>query len=153
MNIKEELIALVKAFDSAGIPYALCGGMAMAAHGWPRSTMDIELLVPQGRIDAAKQVANGLGFSHEPGTMALEQGRIHIVRLVKFAGEDFLPLDLIQADQGAQQAWNSREKIMTDHGPICLVSKDGLIAMKKLRGSGTDHDDIEKLSGGMDAKR
>lgn len=53
MNVKDELIALVKAFDAAGIPYALCGGLAMAAHGWPRSTMDIDMLVEKDRIEDA----------------------------------------------------------------------------------------------------
>ena len=54
MKIKNELISLVHALDAADIPYALCGGLAMAAHGWPRSTMDIDVLLEQGRLEEAK---------------------------------------------------------------------------------------------------
>ena len=150
MNVKDELISLVRAFDAAGLPYALCGGLAMAAHGWPRSTMDIDFMIEPVRLEEAKQVARQLGFNHEPGTVALQQGTITLVRLVKFSGEDFLPLDLILAGPGLVEVWTSRETLPTAAGPLSVVSRQGLIAMKKLRGSGVDRDDIEKL-GGPDA--
>lgn len=36
MNLKDELDSLIDALRSAGIDYAVCGGMAMAIHGHPR---------------------------------------------------------------------------------------------------------------------
>ena len=44
MSLRNEMFQLVRALDSANIPYALCGGLAMAVHGWPRATLDIDLL-------------------------------------------------------------------------------------------------------------
>jgi hypothetical protein len=147
MNVKNELMSLVRAFDAAGLPYALCGGLAMAAHGWPRSTMDIDFMVEPVHVEKAKQIARDLGFSHEPGAMVLHEGAITLVRLVKFSEQDFLPLDLIVVGPGLEEAWASKEILATAEGTISVVSRQGLMAMKRLRGSGVDQDDIEKLGG------
>ncbi len=45
MTINDELQGLIKLLRNAKIEYALCGGLAMAVHGWPRSTMDIDILI------------------------------------------------------------------------------------------------------------
>ena len=34
----------VRALERAKVPYALCGGLAVALHGFPRATKDIDLL-------------------------------------------------------------------------------------------------------------
>lgn len=152
MNIKDELFGLIHALDDAGIPYALCGGLAMAVHGWPRSTMDIDLMVMPAQLDQVRNIARDLGFNHEPGSMSLSQGTITLVRLVKFSEQDVLPLDLILAGPGMEEVWASRETWPTQDGPVSVISRQGLITMKRRRGSGVDRDDIDKLEA-PDAER
>ena len=43
--------------------------------------------------------------------------------------------------------WQSRQRVAWDHGTIGTVSRAGLVALKRLRGSGQDHDDIRRLTG------
>ena len=37
-TIGAELRSLIRALDEASIPYALCGGLAVAVFGYPRAT-------------------------------------------------------------------------------------------------------------------
>ena len=43
MDLKQELFGVVGALSRADVPYALCGGMAVVLHGYPRLTRDIDL--------------------------------------------------------------------------------------------------------------
>ena len=45
LDLYEEFLGLVEGLDQRSIDYALCGGLAVAVHGSPRSTIDIDLLV------------------------------------------------------------------------------------------------------------
>ncbi len=45
LDLFEEFSSLVVTLNQAEIRYALCGGMAMAVHGVPRATEDIDLLI------------------------------------------------------------------------------------------------------------
>ncbi len=46
LDLFDEFVALVDALEKARLPYAVCGGLAMAIHGLPRATIDVDLLVP-----------------------------------------------------------------------------------------------------------
>lgn len=49
-----DLAGVVAAADAARLPYVVIGGFAVIAHGYPRSTRDSDLLVPDGEeADAA----------------------------------------------------------------------------------------------------
>lgn len=45
MNLKDELLLITNTLSAARIDYALCGGVAVAVHGYPRATRDIDLLI------------------------------------------------------------------------------------------------------------
>ena len=145
MTLRQEMHQLVRALDAAGIPYALCGGLAMAAHGWPRATMDIDLLIEEARLEEAKAVARALGFDHEAGFMSFAGGRVRLFRVVKVQGAEFLPLDLLLASGDLAAFWPHRVTMATDDGNVTVLSATSLARMKALRGSGTDRDDIRKL--------
>ena len=44
VDVYAEFLALVKALEAAHIEYALCGALALAVHGAPRATKDIDLI-------------------------------------------------------------------------------------------------------------
>jgi hypothetical protein len=58
-----------------------------------------------------------------------------------------LSLDLLLVTPAIQAAWDSRQTMEWDFGKITVVSRDGLIALKSLRGNGLDQDDIKRLRG------
>ena len=153
MSLQAEMLPLLRALDDTRIPYALCGGLAMAVHGWPRATMDIDLLVEESRLDEVRQLARSLGFTHDAGQMTFAAGRVRLCRLVKLAGEEYFPLDLLLVSDDLRSAWDTRTHVETADGPVSVVSPAGLIQMKSLRNSGTDQDDIRKLKGETDEAR
>lgn len=62
LNPVTELEALVDALNGDGVPYALCGGLALGIHGHPRTTIDIDLLVEAADVSRALVVAKRVGF-------------------------------------------------------------------------------------------
>lgn len=147
MTIYDELQALIKQLRKLKIEYALCGGLAMATHGWPRTTMDIDILIEKKDLTAARAIAKSLGFRHEAHEMSFHKGGIQIHRLVKLAGEEAIPLDLLIVTPALRSVWEQRATLESGYGPICVVSAKGLTMMKTLRKSGQDKDDIRRLKG------
>jgi hypothetical protein len=61
-EVQQALGRLVRKLDDLAIPYAICGGMAVNAHGHHRTTTDVDVLVtPEGHA-AFKAGAVGLGW-------------------------------------------------------------------------------------------
>ena len=61
--------------------------------------------------------------------------------------EDVLMVDLLHVTPALESVWQSRQRVAWNHGAIGTVSRAGLVALKRLRGSGQDHDDIKRLTG------
>jgi hypothetical protein len=58
-DLYRELTALIAALERAHLPYAVCGALAVAIHGAPRATKDIDILVPPEAIPAVLGAAKG----------------------------------------------------------------------------------------------
>ena len=140
----------MSALEAADVEFAVCGGLAVAIHAHPRATLDVDLLLPRDQIDPAREVARRLGYQIETGAMVLRRNVVEMFRLPKPDPEtgDLLSLDLLVVTPELEPAWETRERIAWEHGSIPVVSRAGLVAMKRLRGSGQDLDDIRTLEEG-----
>jgi hypothetical protein len=149
LDLLEEFRGLVAALEDRGIAFAVCGGLAVAVHAHPRATVDVDLLVPADSLPAAKQAARELGYRIEAGPMVLRPGVVELERLSKPDPEtgDLLSLDLLIVTPALASVWETRQRVGWAHGTLPVVSREGLIAMKRLRGSGQDLVDIRALEG------
>jgi hypothetical protein len=147
MDLLEELTQLCAKLEAAGADYALCGGLAMAVYAFPRATLDIDIMIESEALEAAKQVARELGFGIEAGLMEFQSGADKIHRLSRIAPDSAgaLVLDMLLVTPEVEQVWQSRQRVRWQRGELPVVSPQGLIALKSLRGSGQDQDDIEHL--------
>ncbi len=60
--VHQSLRAIAARLEEMGIPYAVAGGMALVAHGYNRTTVDVDLLVtPEGHVKVRSQL-DGLGY-------------------------------------------------------------------------------------------
>lgn len=150
-NLFEEFRAVVGALTRAGVPYAVCGGIAMSIHAYPRATIDIDLLAPP---DAVMRIVDALvprGFILlERAPTRLAKGEVVMHRLTKIvpSDPDVLVLDVIEVQPGATaRAWQTRTSAEWEGHPVTVVSRDGLIGLKRLRGSPQDIADIALLEG------
>jgi len=150
MSVYEELRALIARLNAAGVDYALCGGLAMAVHGWPRATMDVDLLIQESDLTRIADIARDLGFTIENPEFAVAGGQIRIRRFVKIAGTEAIPLDAIIVGPLLESVWAERANSATPFGLVRILSREALARMKELRASGTDLDDIRRLRGEHD---
>lgn len=145
LNLYEELRALALAFDAAGVEFALCGGLALAVHGHPRATKDIDLVVPREQVPLAKGVARACGFVLSALPMKFSSSGIEIERVSKIVGADVLMLDLLIANDVLAPVWQSRLRMPWGAGELPVVSREGLISMKLAAGRPQDLADLAKL--------
>lgn len=150
LDLIEEFRALTDALEDAGVEFAVCGGLAVAVHAHPRATLDIDLLLPAAEIEDAREVAARLGYSIDAGRLVVRDRVVEMYRLSKPDPEtgDLLSLDLLVVTPPLADVWAGRERVSWAHGTLPVVSRSGLVAMKRLRGSGQDLDDIRAIEAG-----
>lgn len=148
MNLYLEFKQIIDALSREGIDYALCGGMAMAVYNLPRATMDIDLMVLVEDLEKTKNVAKECGYSIDTGMFPIAAAGSEIYRMAKVVGEDEDPfvLDLLLVKGALFEIWDDRCEMEWDGGQLKVVSREGLVKMKKLRGSRKDQDDIDFLT-------
>ena len=148
MNLIDEFKSLIAALQGAGVEFAVCGGMAMALHGYPRLTKDIDLLVLAVELPRALAAAKQCGFDDDSGILTLGvagPNPCQIHRVNKFKGEDHLILDLILVSAAFEKIWEERMQFEWQGQVLPVVSAAGLVKMKRLAGRFQDIADIEAL--------
>ena len=152
LDLFDEFKALITALEAEQVDYALCGGLAMAVHALPRATIDIDLLIQRADLDAVKRIAGGLGYTFEATPMHFHGGDVEIRRVSKIdpGSGDTLTLDLLLVTPATLGAWDTRLSLAWEEGVVRVVSREGLVALKSLRASGQDLDDIALLQGDDD---
>lgn len=151
MIIIAELIALVTALRNANLPFAVCGGLAMAIHGHPRATQDIDILIREENLNEVLEVAKAVGFWIPSGRMPFKAKTplaMEIYRVSKAVGEKLIPLDLMLVSPALEEVWNGRISGQIGDVDCTVVSADGLIRMKEIAARTQDLADIEKLRAG-----
>ena len=144
----QEFTQIVGALNERGIDYAICGGWAMAIHGYARATIDIDVLILSEDLDRAWRLIKEFGYDVEGLPLSFENGTIEIRRLSKIDKESkkLFTIDLLLVTDPLRQVWNQRQDIMMRDMKIRTVSKEGLIFLKTLAGRKQDLADIERLS-------
>ncbi len=147
LDIYDELRKLISVLDEHEIDYALCGGLAMAIHARPRSTIDIDMLILSESLERVLPIAFELGYNIRGKDLSFANGVIEIRRVSKIDPEsgDPLSLDLLLVTPKIFLIWESRTTANWEGGKLSVVSRNGLISLKELRGSGQDQDDIKAL--------
>jgi hypothetical protein len=147
LDLFDEWTQLIGALEHRRVEYALVGGLAMAVWGFPRATVDIDLLIPQDSLQVTEDVAGSLGYVIKALPMTFSAGAVVIHRRSKFDpdGGDVLMLDLLLVTPPVADVWESRERVEWAGGTISVVSREGLIKLKRFRSNGTDLDDIARL--------
>src|SRR5204863_9536737 len=72
-DLPQELDAIRAELTRDGIEYAICGGIAMAVHGFTRATEDIDLLVRPEDLPGVKAAVARLGFRFEANPMSFSK--------------------------------------------------------------------------------
>ena len=148
MNLKIELLGITAKLREAEIPYALCGGLAVAVHGCPRLTKDIDLLIRPDDLEAIRKELEDIGYSIPGGVVPFDIGKPNerrVFRVSKRVGDDILTVDLLLLPEFLLEVWRSREVFEIEETPVSVVSREGLLRMKQVAGRPRDKADTEAL--------
>ena len=61
-DVHVALERVTRRLEEIGVPYAICGGLAVNAHGYERTTTDIDLIVTAEGLAKFKSTSLGLGW-------------------------------------------------------------------------------------------
>lgn len=61
--VYRSLNQITSRLTSLKIPYAVCGGMALVAHGYDRTTVDVDILLSPDGLKAVHTELDGLGYA------------------------------------------------------------------------------------------
>jgi hypothetical protein len=149
-DLEVELAAVMAVLWGQQIPHALCGGLALAIHGHPRATRDIDFLVPGEAVENALSALKLAGFTLRAGPIPLgtntDKPR-RLFRATKVFSTEHLTVDLLEAAPTYSNAWSTRQEFVWNGKPLSIVSRQGLIEMKKLSTRPKDLVDVEILEG------
>lgn len=141
----DELNKLLIAFDDHDLDYAICGGLAMAIRGFPRMTMDIDVLIREETLDQAFQIADQLGFDVRGLDISLSDPKVEIRRVSKIVGDVVLCLDLLLVFDEIEDVWRTRERLPYMGREVSVVSQQGLVFLKRRAGRPQDIADIHRI--------
>jgi hypothetical protein len=149
VDLKKELLGVVGALNLAGIPYALCGGLAVVLHGYPRLTRDIDLLLRREDLEAARSALSAIGYTIPGGVIPFDLGKPHereVFRVSKqVEPQELLTIDLLLLPGFLAGVWENRETYELEGVRLTAVDREGLITMKRIAGRHQDLSDIQHL--------
>ena len=144
MNIEVEFKSLIAILEAEKIDYAVVGGFAVAIWGAPRATTDIDLLVRPSDVDQVLGLVRALGYDLEAAPMTFQDG-MQIRRVTRIDDAEVLTLDLLLVNANLEDVWKTRSTVLTEAGPVCVVSREGLIRMKIAANRPQDISDVARL--------
>ena len=150
VDLFAEVVALTSALDVAGIDYAICGGVALAIHGVPRATKDIDVLAREADLPRLRDVVRACGFTIEALPMTFSSSGVSIRRFTKVESDGAtLMLDVLVAEGPLEVVWQTRTRVAfagaRQTGAVSVVSRDGLITLKLAAGRPQDIVDVQRL--------
>ncbi len=148
IDLYAEFFGLTDALTKTEVLFAVCGGVAVAIHGYPRFTRDIDLLIQRSDEHCVREIADRLGFVMEGGRMPVGDkpaSAWEIARVSKVIGKDIPALDLFLVGPDIQSVWDSRLVAEFNGRMISVISREGLRTLKRISGRKQDLRDLEQL--------
>ena len=139
---------MVECLLREGVDFMLVGGYAVALHGWPRTTFDIDFWI-MANPENAKAVMRAIKAFGAP-LMGLTEADFHRPGMVFQIGNEPQRIDIISAVDGLDYVDASFRavKMTVDGMEIKVLSLDDLIVNKRASGRPKDIADalaLEKL--------
>jgi predicted nucleotidyltransferase len=127
-----DITLLAKALQDNGVEYVMIGGAAMALHGFPRMTRDIDLFLPvdpknnRRLLKALRAVPNSEAALKELRLKYLDQGYS-----TAFEGDIAIDLLYVAADKTYGDLRSHIKHIELDGVPVSTLDIDGMLISKQ----------------------
>lgn len=145
MKLNRDLREFIGLLNSHGVEFIIVGAHALAWHGLPRYTKDIDFLVATDSANAASlaEVIEEFGFSSTGLTAADFSKPDQVIQL----GLEPNRIDLLTGISGVawEDAWNTRVSGEIDGLPVAFLGADAYIRNKLASGRPQDLADVSRL--------
>jgi hypothetical protein len=108
---EEDLVSLCRALNEAQAQYVVVGGFAMIQCGFPRSTVDIDLVIATDSANESR-VYKALESLPDQAVKELQPGETSLYKVIRVADE--IVVDLMQSACGIEYDEASRETVIRD---------------------------------------
>jgi len=151
--LPEDWRQFIESLNSNGVEYLVVGAVALAHHGLPRYTGDLDILV-RNSIDNCKRLESALA---EFGLAALGIKATDFVDSYRVVQLGVAPnrIYLLTSLTGVtfEEAWASRVETAIGGTRVNFIGREALIQNKRLTGRAQDKADLEALGAGKERKR
>lgn len=145
MELQRDLSEFIALLNSASVKYVIVGGYAVAFHGFPRDTGDIDFFVEASLENANRlsRVVRNFGFTDPKLTPEFFMGSNEVVQF----GREPFRIDLITAISGVgfEEAWETSVTGSLGGQPVKFISKDLLLRNKRASARSLDLADVDHL--------
>jgi len=145
IEFPQDFSEFLKLLNAHHVEYLLIGGFAVAMHGYPRATADMDVWVARRRSNGERIVAclREFGFDTPNLTPELFDEPDRIIRMgeAPLRIEILTSIDGVSFDDCAQRA----ETQSVDGTPVPVISLADLKTNKRASGRAKDIDDLENL--------
>ena len=147
--MNRDFVDMLSALSEAGAEHLVVGAHALAAHGTPRATGDLDIWIRPTRENAARVWRALLAFG-APLT-EITEADLREPDLVFQIGVPPSRVDLLTSISGVEwtQAWEGRIRAVISGLEIPVLGRAELIANKRATGRAKDLADLEALEGGI----
>jgi hypothetical protein len=136
---------ILSEFLAADVEFVLVGAYALAVHGLPRATGDIDLWV-RTSPDNARRVLSALAHFGAPLGDITDQDFTAQGRVVQIGVAPFR-IDLLTSIDGVtfEEAWRDHVKVDVEGINVPVISRDHLLVNKRATGRMKDRADVRRL--------
>lgn len=148
MPLPADWRAFIKSLNSNGVEYVIVGAVALAHHGFPRYTGDLDILI-RNSPENAKRLESALA-AFGLAALGLQAADFSESYRVIQLGVPPNRIDLLTSITGVpfDEAWASRVHADVEGIPVNFIGREALIRNKRLTGRAQDKADLEALGAG-----
>jgi hypothetical protein len=145
MEIQQDFKELLELFNAHNVEYMIVGGYALAFHGVPRYTGDIDVFVRPDKENSRRimKALDEFGF----GSVGLDLSDFNYENKVVQLGVPPVRIDIFTSISGVtwQEAFSSKVEGQYGDVPVRYIGADQFIKNKKSIGRKKDMADLEAL--------
>ena len=146
--LNDDFRDLLAALDRAGAAYLVIGAHAMALHGVPRATGDLDLWVRPDAENAERVYRALVEFGAPVAALAVTVRNLAAPGVIYQIGLPPRRIDILTEVSGLEfgEAWSSRVLVSLDGIDVPFLGRDALLRNKQASGRAKDLLDVELLN-------
>ena len=146
--MNEDFLDMLRALQAAGARYLIVGAHALAGHGIPRATGDLDIWVEASAANAARVWQALTNFGAPIEGLGIQQRDFMEPGMVVQVGLPPRRIDLMTSITGIEfdEAWATHVTVTVAGIAIPVLGRESLLANKRALGRPQDLADVDALS-------